>query len=208
MAGREILAQLVEQLSDAEVAEVIAYITFLKLRASLVATGPQPARSADAPPAAAPAASTPTLAEESALARAASDPFLRAVRAWADEVVEVMSEAIGLAGADVPFDEAALRQRRFAVRHRLSALVDRGRWLLPNVAPDQYGVEKEAAYRGIRPAALDPIVVAFKLVGRATGDDPALDAQGRQRLISLKREFVSHVQTILKGQALRMENSE
>lgn len=125
----------------------------------------------------------------------ASDWF-RDLRGWASEAIDVLSEAAyvapGRRDAD-PMDPEL--NRRY--RHQLSALIDRGRFFIPNYTPDEIGVHKPPAFRGIRHPALDLLVAAERVLSDA---EPAyIERFGSVRvtLIAIKREFVSEVQEIL-----------
>src|SRR5690349_19147453 len=86
------------------------------------------------------------------IAHAAASEWLRDLRTWASEAIDVLSQSSSLcreAGeTDCP---SQLR----ACHHKLSSLVDRGRLFLPNL-PAEVGQNKPTAYRGWRHSALDP----------------------------------------------------
>jgi hypothetical protein len=71
--------------------------------------------------------------------RFAADWF-RDLRAWASEAIDVLSEAAyhapGRSGEAAPDAEVSVR-----CRHRSSALIDRGRFFIPNYVPDVVGVD-------------------------------------------------------------------
>ncbi|MGE4221223.1 MAG: hypothetical protein AB7G39_17400 [Alphaproteobacteria bacterium] len=84
------------------------------------------------------------------------DQYFSSVRVWADQVCCAISEAIHI--AEHPLLES---ERKLDVLIRLSAFIDTGRWYFPNVMPDQYGINKDPAYRGIRQDVLDAIIDAY-----------------------------------------------
>lgn len=119
--------------------------------------------------------------------------WLRDVRSWASECVNVLTEAAyiyrpdGLKRSDV--DIAS-----YSCRLRLSALVDRGRFLFPNLEgkPEDF---KPTAYQGLRHPALDALVAAERVLA---GDLPLRRFPDRKTaLVSLRREFVSIVQCVI-----------
>jgi hypothetical protein len=124
--------------------------------------------------------------------------WMRALRDWASEAIDVLSEAVyasdGIQG-HVPSDDA----RRYIPR--LSALIDRGRLFFPNQYKEKYGTNKPPAFRGLRHAALDPLVSALiVLEGNAEVLKEVHDyvADNRRDVLrELQMEFVSHIQQIL-----------
>jgi hypothetical protein len=118
------------------------------------------------------------------------DQWLRDLRAWASEAIDVLSEAIyawneteGISAND---------KSRFI--YRLSALIDSGRFFLPNVANEPINEDKTdalpAAYQGYRHTALDPLVAAIDVIEHARPG-------AREVLWELRREFVSIIYLIL-----------
>src|SRR5206468_2657238 len=80
-------------------------------------------------------------------------------------------------------------------RARLSSLIDRGRFLLPNERGDQHGGHKPLAYRGFRHPVLDGLVAAEQIVA-GTMELYAFP-NSAAALNGVRREFVSLVQSIL-----------
>ena len=114
----------------------------------------------------------------------------RDLRTWASEAIDVLSEA------SYQLNEDDTPQALSAVKHyrqRLSALIDRGRFFLPNVRVSEYGQHKPSAFRGYRHSALDPLVAAERALGGSLGQFK----DRRHAVIAMKREFVSAVQRIL-----------
>ncbi len=132
--------------------------------------------------------------------------YFRDLRAWADEVIEVMAEAVlfcELTPKTIDADD--FDHKKFYLKRRLSALTDRGRWFLPNVQEDAVGQEREAAYRGFRQPALDKIIDAYNLIQQF--DDAAQTSNGERRaaLKKAQRLFASEIQTILDPRTLEKE---
>lgn len=129
--------------------------------------------------------------------------WLRDLRAWASEAVDVLAEATytsGVGDPDVVTDKAICLLR---ARHRLSALIDRGRFLLPNDHENEYSSRESKAYRGLRHHAIDALVAAEKVLA----GNISLHAFPDQKaaLIGLRREFVSAVQSIIDPQSFNKD---
>lgn len=126
----------------------------------------------------------------------------RTLQAWADEVIDRMSEAHALCDLDPQrMPEGAFFHKRAEIAWRLSALADRGRLLLPNTHADERGLYKQAAFRGFRQPALDHVVNACKLVHQLTSSSTELPSDIAKALVDEKRSFVSEIQTVLDPRA-------
>jgi hypothetical protein len=121
--------------------------------------------------------------------------WLRDLRSWGSEAVDVLSEASYICRRDDTDPSPDEGARLHCCRYRLSALIDRGRFLLPNERENEYGGHKPAAYQGLRHPALDALVAAERVLGN---DAPLGSFPDRKSaLIELRREFVSMIQAIL-----------
>jgi hypothetical protein len=117
---------------------------------------------------------------------------------WADAVSDKMTEAIFLCDLDPKrLAEGEFFRKRHLLRARLSALIDRGRWFLPNINDDDHGKEKPVAYQGHRQLALDCVVEAFRMVSKLDCKSQAANRETQPDLIKAKREFVAEIQTII-----------
>lgn len=125
----------------------------------------------------------------------ASDWF-RDLRGWASEAIDVLSEAAYAAPGRRDTDPMG-QDSRHGCRHRLSALIDRGRFFIPNYTPDKVGLHKPPAFRGIRHPALDYLVAAEQVLSDAEPEYIDRFGSARGALIAIKREFVSEIQEIL-----------
>jgi hypothetical protein len=115
--------------------------------------------------------------------------WLQELRSWASEAINVLAEA--RAATKREFNPTSETQLQHV--YRLSALVDRGRFYLPNEPRDQDDSHKPFAYRGNRHAALDPLMGAIRVLdGTEHAEDPS------EHLWELQREFVSEVYRILR----------
>lgn len=126
--------------------------------------------------------------------------WLRDLRAWASEAVDVLSEATYCCPKDVgnaSKDDSALVVR---CRFRISALIDRGRFLLPNEREGEYGADKPGAFQGFRHPALDALVAAERVLDGSISLYSFPD--GKKALVGIRREFVSTVQSILDPRSM------
>jgi len=128
-------------------------------------------------------------------ASTAATEWIRDLRAWASEGIDVLAEASSYCPRDFLSATELERENVKRCRCRLSALVDRGRLLLPNTHEAVYGERKERAYRGYRHHALDALVAAERVLDQKA---ELLDFPNpKVALIGLRREFVSIMQGIL-----------
>jgi hypothetical protein len=124
--------------------------------------------------------------------------WLRDLRSWASEAIDVLAEATYTCRCGDPAPSESGTACLLRCRHRLSALIDRGRLLLPNEREGEYGGHKARAYRGLRHPALDALVAAELVLEDALPLHAFPDR--RAALIGLRREFVSMVQAIIDPQ--------
>jgi hypothetical protein len=117
----------------------------------------------------------------------------RDLREWASDAIEVLSEASYLCD-DAELESTDDQARTFSCRFRLSSIIDRGRFLLPNIRREDYGVEKPYAYRGLRHSVLDPLVATERVL--STGFTGRFSDR-KHAVVAMKREFVSSIQRIL-----------
>jgi hypothetical protein len=117
------------------------------------------------------------------------DQWNRDLRNWASEAIDVLSEAVYASNSsDV---------RRYI--SQLSALIDRGRFFLPNQVNKEAEPEKLPAFQGRRHRALVPLIAALRVLdGDVENELKEYVSQKRSDVIrELQREFVSHIQLIL-----------
>lgn len=118
------------------------------------------------------------------------------LRAWASEVIILLSEAAERSKQTEAIDHEEAKALMIC-RYRLSALIDRGRFFLPNRLHEDYGLHKPEAYKGIRHPALDYLVGAYRIIDEAVAvEDFGFDSKERA-LIDLKRQFVSAIQVVI-----------
>jgi hypothetical protein len=117
------------------------------------------------------------------------------VLAWANEVICALEGLLLVCILDDSRLNAAVAKSKLTeVIFSTATLVERGRMFFKNEVVDDFGQEKEAAYRGYRPLILDHIVIAHQIAcGWGDADE---DTRLRMRLVaedSLKK-FVSLAQ--------------
>lgn len=118
----------------------------------------------------------------------------RDLRGWAAQCIEVLAEAsYTCRHSDDSGDDCASELRK--CRQRLSALIDQGRFFLPNIPAVGVGANKPSAYRGWRHAALDPLVAAERVLSGDVGSGKY--ATREAAITEMRRYFVSAIQDIL-----------
>ena len=116
-----------------------------------------------------------------------TDQYFHSVRAWAEQVCHAISEATHI------IEHPALSgEHKRPVLIKLSSLIDTDRWYFPNQWSDDYGTNKEPAYRGVRQAVLDCVVDAYDLLKNSDSSETF-----KSELIATQREFVSYIQDVL-----------
>lgn len=145
------------------------------------------------------AAAKLALQQSEIAAHATAAEWLRDVRSWASEAINVLSEASYACKVAQPVDTDSITATLRECRHRISALIDRGRYFFPNQSPEAYGVDKPLAFRGYRHAVLDPLVAVEQVLGgsRKVGAFNSVDSA----VVYLRREFVSRVFRVLSPES-------
>ncbi len=125
--------------------------------------------------------------------------YLRDFRQWADEVIRKMTEAAFLCELNpVKMKDNEFFRQRHDLRTQFSALLDRGRFFLPNEHYESLGTSKPSAYRGLRQEALNKLAEATELLNKVDYTDSSKNAPYRHEFVKLKKEFVSGLQTDLE----------
>lgn len=132
--------------------------------------------------------------------------FFEDFQKWADQLVNVLTEAIHLCDLD---PKQVVGESFFDRRHRLritlSAMIDKGRWFFPNIAVDDHGTVKELAYRGYRHELLTGLVMAYRCLERLDYRNRDNNELLRTELTAAKRHFVSQVQKIIDPRTQQAE---
>jgi hypothetical protein len=100
--------------------------------------------------------------------------WLLDLRVWASEAMDVLHEAECAEAADSGPASAACRRR---CRHRLSALIERGSFFIPDHRPHESGPEEAAAPRVIRHPAVGYLVAAERVLAGAGPHFPGSPVQ-------------------------------
>jgi hypothetical protein len=127
------------------------------------------------------------------------------LRAWADEVIDLLSEAADLCVSLAPdADRSVLASRCARLTHHASALIDRGRFFFPNYEPADRAYRgntpghEGAVNTGFRPKILDLVFLSFKLLRSIDVNGISGDDLRRRAFVHLKRVFLSAVQHAIK----------
>lgn len=117
------------------------------------------------------------------------------VMRWAQSAVDALTAAGHVARSRGALnDEAETRRETAAVANRLSALADHGRLFFPNLAPDDHGGDKEAAFQGYRPPVLDALVLACQRLERMDPRNLGPDDATAAFFMRCRRLLISEVQ--------------
>ncbi|MEM1275494.1 MAG: hypothetical protein AAGH74_03140 [Pseudomonadota bacterium] len=122
--------------------------------------------------------------------------YIAQIRGWAGEASDCLADAIHLAEFD-PAQTPNFYERRQEIRSRLSSLADRGRWHFPNLEVEAYGSDKPPAFQGFRDPLLDALIEGYDAVTSLNYTEAADNRQVKERLVEIKRDFVSAVQKII-----------
>ena len=118
------------------------------------------------------------------------------LRAWASEAIELLCEAAERC-SDTQTANCQHNEALTSCLFRISALIDRGRFFLPNVHPDKYGTHRTAAFRGRRHPAIHYLVAAYQILNDEVLVEEAGFSSKREALIALRKQFVSSIQVVL-----------
>ncbi len=91
---------------------------------------------------------------------------------------------------------------------KLTATIDRGRWLLPNTDHTDYGANKHAAYTGLRQVALDALVGAHDVLAGQLKKDGISHDLACNSLTKYRREFTSAIQQKIEPRVLEQQLNE
>jgi hypothetical protein len=120
--------------------------------------------------------------------------WLLDLRVWASEAMDVLHEAECAEAADSGPASAACRRR---CRHRLSALIERGSFFIPDHRPHESGPEEAAAPPVIRHPAVGYLVAAERVLAGAGPHFPVPPSNPREAVRALRRAFLSEIEDIL-----------
>ncbi len=117
---------------------------------------------------------------------------------WSDEAMLLLSEAMHMCDLDPQhIAPSAFVNNRHALKVKLSASIDRGRWFFPNYPVQGFGEEKPEAFRGYRHEVLDGLVVAYRELCDVAYQGAELNRTCRSGIEGAKRDFTTHIQRVL-----------
>lgn len=121
--------------------------------------------------------------------------YFNELREWAERTCAALSAAVHSCDLHPQHWPAVdFARHRHAILCDLSALADQGRWWFPNKVPDRWGMDKERAYQGIRQAALDSVVDAYRELSALQHGEAEMNRSHREALVKFQRSFVSEIQ--------------
>ncbi len=124
--------------------------------------------------------------------------YFLALRAWSDQLSDVLSEAIHFCELDpTKCPAGSFFERRNKFRITLSSMIDRGRWFFPNLHTKEYGQHKERAFRGYRQEVLNSLVESYRIITKLNYVDGSGNNVLKDNLVTAKKRFVSEVQNVL-----------
>ena len=124
--------------------------------------------------------------------------YLGELRSWADESCDILSDTVHLCDLDPrKVNQPGFFEQSLALRSKLSAICDRGRWFFPNEEAGDFGQHKPSAFRGFRDPILDPLISAYKRIGELSYQEQSKNQPVREALVDDQRDFVDKVQDVL-----------
>jgi hypothetical protein len=116
------------------------------------------------------------------------------LRVWASEAMDVLHEAECAEAADPGPASAAARMR---CRHRLSALIERASFVIPDCRRAELGPEEAAGPRVIWHPAVGYLVAAERVMAGAAPHFAVPLSNPREALRALRRAFLSDIEDVL-----------
>ena len=126
------------------------------------------------------------------------------LRLWANEVVNLMSKSGHLCDLD-PSKDSNFFVKIHEYKIQMSALIDQGRFFLPNSGRDEYGQHKPSAYRGFSSDSISAIKNGYDLLFKLDWYDQDPNKILRSDFMTVKREFVSSIQDKLDPEKFERE---
>ncbi len=124
--------------------------------------------------------------------------YFAALRAWSDQLSEVLSEAIHFAELDpAKCPPGSFFERRNKLRVTISSMIDRGRWFFSNLHTEEVAGQREKAFRGYRQEVLNTLVSAYDSVTKLNYVDGKENDVRRVELVNAKKKFVIEIQDVL-----------
>lgn len=115
------------------------------------------------------------------------------LRSWGNEVVDLMSNAGHLCDLD-PSKDPEFFGKIHNYKIKMSALIDQGRFFLPNKGIDKFGQHKPSAYRGFSSDSIKSMKNIYDLLFKLNWYDQEPNKTLRVEFMNEKRKFVSFIQ--------------
>ena len=120
------------------------------------------------------------------------------VRQWADSALDALCELMGICYLDPTGTRFGFREEQVAILSRLSSLIDRGRFFLPNTRRDKVGQHKAPAFQGFRHPALDCLVYSYNEGLAINYEDGSGNREKAKVIEKNRRKFVGIVQAVIE----------
>lgn len=126
------------------------------------------------------------------------------VHEWGNECIDLLVEAERFClVVPNPRGDWVHAEDKDELLRRLSAAIDRGRMFFRNKQQEDFGQYKRRAFRGLRPAILDPLVAAYMAIEAIDHPSNVPDVERQERLWEWRREFVSVLQDEIHDEWLK-----
>ena len=83
------------------------------------------------------------------------------IKQFADDSIDTLTKIEGLCEVNPEIAGQEFWNKRNELISEISALRDKGKFIIPNEFPDSYGMHKSSAYRGFRHKALDCLAAGY-----------------------------------------------
>ncbi|KAF0106166.1 MAG: hypothetical protein FD163_1869 [Hyphomonadaceae bacterium] len=127
---------------------------------------------------------------------------------WGADCVRILQEMIEFTFRIQHDTEDELAEIRTNLLSEVSVLIDIGRWYLPNLINSNQPHERQAAYKGYRPIAIDALLYSYRVFKSFDFKEKDRVNDLRQYLVTAKREFVSQIQTTVDPARLMAATGE
>lgn len=130
--------------------------------------------------------------------------YKKSLTEWASEVLDTFSDSLILCELD-PKKYSNFFHERNRLRSKYFSQIDSGRFFYENDGKEGYGQWNEGAFQGIAPEAISILKNALSLVENLNYVEKASNAENRQPLVDLKRDFVTIVQQTVEPKSTMIE---
>jgi hypothetical protein len=109
---------------------------------------------------------------------------------WASETISALQTLVIICEMGDRLGEEATSKLTETI-FSISSLIEQGRMFFKNEVVDNFGSEKEPAYRGYRPSILDPLIIAYQIACKWEKADQPQRSQMRKLALVCLKKFVS-----------------